>query len=461
MRPLLALALAACFNPSYGDQTRCGAADECPPGRACMNGFCRAGGAPDASGGPAALNITKTGGGTGTFTFAPAGGSTTACDASCPGAIVQLDPGTQVMLTAAPVPGAYFLGFGGPCPGPARQCTVTVTQPVALSPRFEAIDHNLMFVTATSFTGDFGSASGASAGDVLCQLAATRAGLAGSFVAVLGATGRDPGSVLVRSGGGAARGFIRLDGQPIADTVTDLLVSHRVWYPVAFDENGNAAAILAWYGAGPDGHTGDTSATCSGWATKTGQAYATHSGGNFASPFGIDCGESHPLVCAAVDRDSAVSAPAPSSGKRIFVTKGAWAPATGVPAAATLCSNEVGLGRQAAVLLPRDHVPASSWLVPGQLYVRPDGVPVGVGADLVAGQLGAGVWVHGDGDYAADVGVWTGTSDITHPAGAESCMTWSNAFGTGYIGAMVTGPYWWAASNESCCIAHPVYCVEQ
>ena len=43
-----ALVLGACFAPEYSDATRCGgpAADQCPPGRTCVQGTCRLGPAP-------------------------------------------------------------------------------------------------------------------------------------------------------------------------------------------------------------------------------------------------------------------------------------------------------------------------------------------------------------------------------------------------------------------------------
>jgi uncharacterized delta-60 repeat protein len=42
-RSAFAFAFAACFDPSYSDATRCGPAGECPTGRTCVQGLCKAG----------------------------------------------------------------------------------------------------------------------------------------------------------------------------------------------------------------------------------------------------------------------------------------------------------------------------------------------------------------------------------------------------------------------------------
>jgi hypothetical protein len=484
VRFALAVLLAACFQPSYSDQTRCSAAMECPPGRMCVNGFCHASsisdaplGGPDGpmdgpdgpmdgpdappdapdGGGSLKITITKTGAtaATGTFTYIAAS-TPTQCAAGCPGVTVNVPPDTIVMIAADAASGSYFLGYGAPCPGPARLCMFAPTQSVALAPRYERIDRNLMFVTSKTF--DFpNSGTGLAAADALCRAAASQSGLAGTYVAILSDDVTGAAARLVKDGT-TARGFVRLDGLPIADTVSNLLVEHRLWYPVAFDEHGTLALRYAWNGTNLDGSPSGAAADCSSWTDSGGTGLESHTGSNLVAPFTENCSMPRPVVCAGVDHGAAVNAPVVTPGKLVFVTSSGWMGSGGLAAAAALCSAEQPEGHATMPLLATTSA-AAAILDSAQLYVRPDGVPVGTGAELASSALRTGIWVHGDGSAAGLAVVWTGSDDPTNAA-TDNCVGWSSSGFLGVAGTPVAGPEWWSSTSEPCSQFNSVYCIE-
>lgn len=58
------------------------------------------------------------------------------CGVGCNAQSASFLDGTQVVLTAAPVPGATFLGWSGACSGTATTCTVTMAGPLSVSAAF-------------------------------------------------------------------------------------------------------------------------------------------------------------------------------------------------------------------------------------------------------------------------------------------------------------------------------------
>lgn len=77
------------------------------------------------------LTVTKQGtSSAGSITSAPAA---IACGATCAASFLD---GSQVVLTAAPIAGATFLGWGGACTGSATTCTLTMTGAQSVTARF-------------------------------------------------------------------------------------------------------------------------------------------------------------------------------------------------------------------------------------------------------------------------------------------------------------------------------------
>ena len=117
----------------------------------------------------------------------------------------------------------------------------------------EATDQKIVFVTSDTFTGDFGSDSDA---DVLCQIRAQNAGLAGSYRAWLsGSAG--PSSQKV-----ADARYVRTDGRTVANSRADFL-DGSIANPINLDAVGNAHSGDVWTGTLADGSASDR--TCSQW----------------------------------------------------------------------------------------------------------------------------------------------------------------------------------------------------
>src|SRR5207249_1446674 len=88
---------------------------------------------------------------------------------------------------------------------------------------------NLAFVSSATYTP--GAIGGAAAADATCNALATSAGLPGTYVAWLSTTTQN---AVDRVSG--ARGWVRIDGLPIADLPTALGV--QLWYTLGVDQNG-------------------------------------------------------------------------------------------------------------------------------------------------------------------------------------------------------------------------------
>jgi hypothetical protein len=466
-RLALLLLAAACFDPQYGDTTACGPARECPPGRTCVGDRCLVEAGPDAPGpildarppdaftnGQIHISVTKIGAraGDGTLTVILPPPIVT-CLSDCPGLELDVDPGTFLSIGAVPAAGAFFEGFDGPCSGPSRSCLFTANAAASLNARFETIDRNLVFVTSQALPATNVGLAGA---DQFCRDRASQAHISGNFVAVLGG-----GSTSAVTRLGTTRGFIRLDGLPVADTVDDLFVDHRLWYPILFDEFGNPVKGYAWTGSDNFGNPAGLDADCMSW-TGVGTGVAVHTAGSLTVPFTFDCMQPHPLVCAMVNKPAPVTQPPVSAGKLIFVTHHTWFPSAGLDAAQEICTEEQAPGHVSKPLLATAATPASALLVPDQLYVRPDGIPIGAGAELVTGRPRSGIWVHADGAYFVGDLIWTGSDDVTHRAASTNCDEWSNPNLVGNAALAVGGSAdWWFALTEACSIAHAIYCVEQ
>lgn len=102
----------------------------------------------------------------------------------------------------------------------------------------EAPKPNIAFVTSTTYNGDLGGLAGA---DQKCQALAEAAGLpANVYKAWLSTSNENAKDRL-----GSARGWVRKDGKPFADTVADI-VSGKIFHPLRIDENGADTGAYAY-----------------------------------------------------------------------------------------------------------------------------------------------------------------------------------------------------------------------
>lgn len=352
------------------------------------------------------------------------------------------DAGRSVGLTATTTNGSnhFFQGFsGGGCGAggnPARACQVTVNAATTVTATFAPMQANLIFVSSSQPGTKLGSEA---AYDAECNRLATAAGLnseaGNAYVAWVSGTTKATGRL-----GSSARGWVRLDGRPFADSQASLLANQRVWNPVRFDEWGqerwSGGVMTGTFFDGSAASTGANGGTCQGWTLDAGDYFV--GGFGHMGPFawtdrsGFACSPQARVYCMGRTRSSVV-APAPVAGKRIWLTNTPYVVGAMTPDQKCSIEKPPG-GVTAAALIAYTSRPASAALNMNTLYVRMDGVPIGLGSEIVAaaqagGILGSGLWQSVDGTYRdiPNGRVWTGSADLTSlGSDAYTCANWTS-----------------------------------
>ena len=284
-----------------------------------------------------------------------------------------------------------------PAPVPTATATKTATATPALTPTRTstpnptptAILFNRVFVTSTDHAANFG---GATAADTICQTHATNAGLPGTYVAWVS----DASSTAVTRLG-SARGFVRVDGAPFADTLSDITSTNKILNPLRIDENGvDVGTVGVWTGTNANGTAHGS--TCSNWTSTSGsgQTGSTQGGPNaWTSRTTQSCMGPLRLYCFQKDNTTALAF-TPAAGSIVFLTGATFAPGAGIAAADTLCATEAsnaGLAGTYQALLATTTQSAAARAVIPALNTRKDGVFVGSSGTLGAGgTLASGIW---------------------------------------------------------------------
>jgi hypothetical protein len=350
---------------------------------------------------------------------------------------------------------------------------------------FELQPANLVFVSSHSYPANAGSAA---AFDDDCNALATAAGIntltGDAYVAWV-----SDGASTAASRIGAARGWVRIDGEPFGDDLTDMLSNGAIFNAPLLDEHGQPPeygyASTVWTGTNPDG-SADPTGDCGDW-TVTDTSTKAALGNVFGGPKlwttatkTTGCGTVQQLLCFGTAHGTPVS-PHVIAGKRTFLSNTPWNPgAPGGDGDADLhCDAEKppGMGAVRALIGTSTRAP-SSVMVEGTSYVRLDGTLVGTGAeierDYYTRPLDSGIWQAGDGTYpiaATDGYVWTGTQEVNSPSTGIvfDCSDWtSSSGGSGTVGTFgivdQSSPDWWFGAVFSTCdnpLHARVYCVEQ
>jgi hypothetical protein len=286
------------------------------------------------------------------------------------------------------------------------------------------IDANVIFVLQTSLVlgtlGDFGPA------DAACQAAASQAGLPGNYVAWLSSSTIN---AIDRLAG--ARGWVRPDGAPFADTPADIAAGN-VFYPPWLRVDATQISTAPMTGTLGNG-TVATAATCGNYTQTT----ASIEGGDTTATSGTfsairtyaSCNQPADIYCFGTSLATMV-APAPASGRRAFVST-AWAPGGGLPSADAQCQNDAiaaGLSGQFAAALAGPTTSAvSRFDTSGAPWVRVDGVPLAATAsDLFNGSMTAPLNVTAGGMYVGfeTASVWSGASSPTSTTNTKTCNNW-------------------------------------
>jgi hypothetical protein len=313
--------------------------------------------------------------------------------------------------------------------------------------------HNLVFVSSlVSLSPNLGSAT---AYDARCNELATKAGInstAGdAFVAWISDSHSTALSRL-----GTARGFVRMDGQPVADDLGDLVAGHRMFYPISLHETGAVRLPIVTVLTGMDilGNA-DPMGTCDDW-TSTSSAQRVTAGAAGEGPVtwyfweNGTCDMITGAVYCFMKTQTAELTPTPAMGRKIFLSNG---PVLSTESADARCDSSKPAGVGAVIALrATTTASASSLLTPDTTFVRPDGTVVGRTADLLANHLTSGIWQQGDGTYIENRSIWTGAASPSSVAtAATNCSDWTSTLGEATAGASpATGGSWWSNLPVSC-----------
>jgi hypothetical protein len=417
------------------------------------------------------LTVTKLGGGTTSTVTSTAGGLS--CGTSC---FALVNAGTVVTLQARTTNGSnfFFSGWGGGCSGVFRDCAVTVNASTIVGATFSPMTHNLIFATAAEFATNRGSAA---AYDADCNTAATAAGINDTPGTGYIAFVSDTASLATSRLGAGARGWVRTDGKPFADTQASLFTNGAVLHAIQFDETGRDI-----YSAGGMVHaimmTGATlngsvaSLNCTNW-TSVSETDFFNAAMIMAGPPALSyasgqCSRPSRLLCMGRTKTAALPT-ITTSGSMIWITNTPFTIGGGLTPDQK-CQSERPTGvANAMALVATTARTAASVLNMTATYVRPDGVVVGTGAVIAAGgRLESGIWQSADLVYRRPGSgrVWTGQQTLGGVGTvASTCGDWMDTTLTaGNQGVYAfASPLWWrtqtAPCNNSGADVGSLYCV--
>jgi hypothetical protein len=329
----------------------------------------------------------------------------------------------------------------------------------------QPIVSNLMFVTSTTVVP--GALGGIARADGECNARAVAVGLQGTYVAYLTTAGVGGADRLAGS-----RGWQRVDGRPIVDTVADLKTMDLL-YPPVLDESGvrvpDDSVVVT--GTNADGTAGDS---CAEWTNQSlsvnlGQVGWTDA--NWVAGLYSACSTSARLFCFGVGNSAAVAPTAPA-GRTAFLAATVVVVANGSRGDADArCQSEAAMNSIAGTflaLLPDATTSAiSRFDTTKATWYRLDGAALATSPDaLAAGALLAPLNQYADRSrIAQDFYAWTGNV-LPNAVGSDTgtCRSWSRNTSTngGGIGfPAVLGATHFVGSSQMCSAANAVYCLEQ
>ncbi len=320
---------------------------------------------------------------------------------------------------------------------------------------------NLVFITGSQFTGQLGGLAGA---DAKCNAAAMSMGLPPDFVAWLSVSGASGVNAIDRLSG--SRGWMRADGQPVADLPASLGINGPL-VPISYTETGlDVRTTLSFVWTGTDGQGIAGGATCSDWSTTggTGKCGDPASGpGRFSSNGDKLCAISAHLYCFETGKLVAVTVPPPTD-KIWFVTAGTWTPTGGVTAADSMCSSEAtvaGLDPGFKALLPTLGTTLVERFGSTTSYVRPDGVRIGTLSNPMPNTFPS---LTATGALATgEATVWTGGLPSSTGTAVSTCTDWSAAGVSGAVGDWHDSDAraYDQSASVACNVPRHLYCVQQ
>jgi hypothetical protein len=348
---------------------------------------------------------------------------------------------------------------------------------------------NIVFVSSELVQpAELGGLRGA---DELCQELADDAGLSGTYVAWLSDSEHSAEERL-----GDARGWVRTDGRPVADTRKQLSNS-ELFYPIHLDEQGNRVHSsptegVVLTGSLPDGSAdaGEESDFCADWTDDSGWGAVVgstdHGGPSWSSrgPYTFaqeSCKASLHLYCFGIDAAEPLQVDFEDT-RVAFVTADSPETNMGIAHFDQVCQSEAeeaGLAGTYLALLPTvGQSAASRFDLAGLPWGRTDGVPLMEQAsDLTSSTLLAPINHLADGSLLEPYG-WVavgaptpGTPGVVgDPTNNEAgtCNDWSAyVLGSGSLEyargfAHRSDPGWWDYGLQGGCNTWTrVYCLEE
>jgi hypothetical protein len=403
-----------------------------------------------------ALEAASFAGGSGTVTVDEG----TSCTAPCRASVV-VRRGSRIRLSVSPDRASQVRWTAG-CSGSELFCEWTASDDLSVTAVFNGA--NYVFVTSQAYPTNLGLP----AYDAICNAHASAAGLPGPYAAWLSTKATPAWSRFT-----GARGFIRVDGRPFADT---LAPGAPVYFPPSLDEFGhlrNKFVRLAMTGTDNYGNT-DAQANCSDWTVAgnvplklgdpmTGTATWTGwAGSACVVPWLLYC------IGTGLDRPLQLER---SAGRIAFVSYEAFPAGGGIGAADSLCGREArdaGLGGSFKALLAVTGASATGRFdLHGPRWVRPDGVPVVEKAsDLAGGNLLAPIDQYASGAYDLQFNfVWAGArSQSQAGTDGDTCSSWTSAASTLRSTAasdVTTEANWFGGGDIPCQYWGRVICLQE
>jgi hypothetical protein len=324
---------------------------------------------------------------------------------------------------------------------------------------------NYVFVTSTKhLPTTFGSdLSGA---DAICNMRAMQGGIPGTYVAWLSTT-----TIAARTRLAGAQGWIRTDGKPFVDTVTDLVTNSRIYYPLDHDESSMLVTGESVVTGTDD--AGNPLSNCADYSDPAQTIYFGAVDGTahaWTAESTVSCANTSRIYCFGIDRAVPLTVPT-ATGRIAFLTTGNFIPdAGGLATADTLCANEAAsagiTGRMFHALLATTTAPAVSRVsLSGATWVRTDGIPLfAAPADLMTGVMVAPLNVTAGKTYRI-IQAFAGATDVASTSGSVvNCSDWTSSTGTGNVGlpSYISAYFFYDNLQQPpCATGKPIYCFEQ
>jgi hypothetical protein len=341
---------------------------------------------------------------------------------------------------------------------------------------------NRAFVTSATFTGNLGGLSGA---DAKCMSAATTAGRSGTFVAFLSATTTD---AIARVAG--SRGWVRTDGVPVFDQITDAFPGGVMYAPIDHDEAGVRVSSLPepriFSGSDANGRLNSNPfvETCADWIDGTSAQNALYGSYTGTGPEELDiigegCQLSAHLICLEIGHAAPLAPPSAAvTGRHVFVSS--LPTGTGLAALDAVCTSDAtsaGLpGTYRAAVATSTTTIASRFTADARPVERIDGTVV---AATTTSFLSAGVDLLANANQMANgtfttTTIWTGAPDPVTVAGTGTtgaCANWTDRstslFAVLGMVADASSPVFWGyatfggTNGTACSLVQPVLCLEE